>query len=451
MRSLMRQAALLCATALTLTACADEQSSAPTSPAVPRPSFALSSFPTTCDPKTLKSPAGDYAASSKDALLTVIGSMQTEYNKNGKGATLTNLAFDGLERLAAMRGSSALQKSGAAAKAGFDAVVKGFVGCMEDYITSSVAGRQEDFSTALGDGWMFEVRNATSAASDAAYEKGSSPYWSASANWGTMIAVAAPATTTATKRILIYGYDLSAYPYLLKDDKVAGNGFEIRTIPTKPTLSFGSNVTVGLCNIDAPTQGTFDTYRAEHKDNLLLKLSPQCARAGTFTPMASNMSFDAGSVFAVAKRAVDFFAPQPLHAATMFFVGSVGGAVSELSPSVIVNLQSVSMTFVSQPVNGYVNSPLGGNPGPSVRVQVTSFKGTPFPNVTVTIKVANNSGTNVAASGYTATTGSDGIATFPNLQVNKAGGYTLTASGAYDGLSGSVISNLFNVQNKAAP
>jgi hypothetical protein len=224
--------------------------------------------------------------------------------------------------------------------------------------------------------------------------------------------------------------------------------------PALSALQFSptSKLTIGICNLDATSEDVFNKYRTEHKANLLTAVDPTCLRGGTFSPVAANTGFTLQNTFAMVNRAVDFFAPQPAYAASMFFVGSIGGAVSELSPSVIVNLKSSVMTFESQPQDAFINSPIPGAPGGTVRVKMTTLAGTPLNGVLVKIRVQNNSGSFVASNGDEATTGLDGIASFPNLSVNKAGGYLLIASGTYDtDLSGSVISNLFNVKNKTAP
>lgn len=42
-----------------------------------------------------------------------------------------------------------------------------------------------------------------------------------------------------------------------------------------------------------------------------------------------------------------------------------------------------------------------------------------------------------------------GVASFPALNVNKAGGYLLTVDGSYDGITGKqALSNLFNIKNQ---
>jgi len=140
------------------------------------------------------------------------------------------------------------------------------------------------------------------------------------------------------------------------------------------------------------------------------------------------------------------FVPQPLNA-TALVVGIAGGR-GELSPTAAVFV-TPTPTFFSQPLDGIINKPLPGNPGPSVQVKVTNAANTPLRNAVVRITVFNNSGVNVAASGDSVNTNNDGIAIFSNLTVNKAGGYKLTATVSYDGIpGGQVTSDLFNVQNK---
>jgi hypothetical protein len=156
---------LVIASVAALAACGET----PTSSRNPRVARATTTTLTlTCDINGLKSNARAYAASNQDPLYTIIGDLQ-QLVKKGPSEAGTDKAFDGLARLAAMRGTTA--QLGTATGATFNALTLGFIGCMESYISSNVPG---DFSVAgaLSPGWMYEVRGKASDAAAGAYERG---------------------------------------------------------------------------------------------------------------------------------------------------------------------------------------------------------------------------------------------------------------------------------------
>jgi hypothetical protein len=67
----------------------------------------------------------------------------------------------------------------------------------------------------------------------------------------------------------------------------------------------------------------------------------------------------------------------------------------------------------------------------------------PLAGVTITLKVIGNSGS-FNVGGTTAVTDLSGVARFPNFYLDKAGGYTVTATSEF-GTASQVTSNLFNV------
>ncbi|HEY9514870.1 MAG TPA: hypothetical protein VIQ74_04245 [Gemmatimonadaceae bacterium] len=443
MRHSLRVASLLSATAIALVACGDPPAPAPTAPSNALSSASATALALTCDFVSLKSNARDYAASNKDELFTIIGDLQS-LSKNGPNAGATDKAFDGLARLAAMRGTSA-QKSTATGDA-FNNLTTGFLGCMESYITSTVPS---SFSVAgaLGDGWMYEVRGKDLVDGAAgSYERGASPNWAAEAphGWGASISASSQA-----KRFLIYGFRL---PNFITNDPKVGSAFEIATIPTiaSGALTFSSPLTIGLCDVDITS-----TLRLQHVSTILPMETLDCAAPPSFAARSASLELGALNPLSLARRAVAFLTPQQLHAA--FLVGGVGGAASELSPSAVIDMQSVTVAYGNPIANGLISRPLADTNGDPVRVRVTTLNGSPLPGVMVTIGIAGNSssiaffqdGTSAPSSVVTRATGADGIATFTNVFLTKAGGYQLVATGSFDGVAGAPsVSNLFNMQNK---
>lgn len=439
------RACLLVIATTALVACGERSTPpAPTAPHV-RTEITATTLPLTCDVRALKANARAYAASHKDPLFDIIDDLKS-LSKDGPNPAATDKAFDGLARLAAMRGTSA--QASAATGAAFDALTTGFLGCMESYITATVPS---DFSVdgALGPGWLYEVRGKDAVDGAAgAYERGSSPFWAAEApaGWGASISA-----TSQAKRFLIYGSRITDF---LTNDPTVGSAFELHTIPTlgSGVLSLSSPLLIGLCDVEVTP-----TLRVQHVGDILPLRSLTCSGPPAFASAATSPSrlLSALDPLSLAKAAVRFFSPRTANAALI--VGSVGGGISELSPSAVIDMQSVDLHFVHGVANGVISRPLADSSGNPIQVSVTTRNGTPLPNVVVTLGIVLNSSSiaflrdGAAAPSVTVsrTTGADGVATFDDVFLTKAGGYQLTATGSFDGVAGSpVLSNSFNMQNK---
>ena len=155
------------------------------------------------------------------------------------------------------------------------------------------------------------------------------------------------------------------------------------------------------------------------------------------------------SLTTIARGALSLLAPTPAYA---FSIGGVGGLPSGLSPfgPVQVQADSIVLTFTQQPSNGTISAPIA----PAVQVKATTSHGTPIGGVQITLHVVGNNGINAAVSTDTLEFTSDlpgaaGVATFTNLFVTKAGGYTIQATGSFSGsTTSSVNSILFNVKGQ---
>lgn len=429
---------VVAASIVTLAACNDPPTSTPDARVARSTATAIT---LTCDINGLKAGARAYAASKKDPLFTIIGDLQ-QLVKNGPSAAGTDKAFDGLARLAAMRGTNA--QLGTAAGDSFNGLTVGFLGCMDASVTSGVPG---DFSVAgaLGAGWMYEVRGGAGDAADGAYERGESPYWAAEASGGW-----SAASTSPVKRYLVYGYRLQ--DFLANDPKV-GSAFEVGTLPTIASgqLKLGSSLLIGQCDVDL----TNNTLRVQHVSTVLTLRELTCGAAPSFSSVSRSDADGSFSPLRLAQRAVAFFAPRELNAAMR--LGSVGGAVSELSPSVVIDMQSVDLLFMKPIADGRTRQALADASGNPVQVMVATHGGTPLPGVIVTLSIAGNSssiaffrdGSAAPSATVSRTTGTDGLVTFDNVFLTKAGGYTIVASGGFDGVAAAPFaSNLFNMQNK---
>ncbi|HEX2673938.1 MAG TPA: hypothetical protein VHM25_23845, partial [Polyangiaceae bacterium] len=354
---------------------------------------------------------------NSDPISTIISNMQ---KAQGDFTVMTPLGFDGLARLAVVRGDPALKKTGATATQG-GAAVKSFLGCMTvGSIPDSFAA---DIVSAMGSGGLFEVPAGTAGV----FARGETPFWGAQPDGSTW------ETSANNKRFLMYGFKIA---YAKDQFPVNGattlNGFDYKTLPVIGggiLAPFNPQVIIGVCELAGPSSS-----RIYHAGAILAGKNLSCPLSPPILASAASTEGGFLSVTSLARKALGVFVPQPLNA-TALVVGIAGGR-GELSPTAAV-VVTPTPAFISQPVNGFVNSPIPGSPGRSVQVKVTNGAGTALSNAAVKITVFNNSGVNVAASGDSVNTGNDGVATFSALTVNKAGGYKLTATVvSYDGIPG---------------
>jgi hypothetical protein len=384
----------------------------------------------------LRAGARSFAASNKDTLFTIIGDLQSIYKTKTNSQT-TEKAFDGLSRLAAIRRTT--DQASTATGATFNALTLGFIGCMETSIASKLP---DDFTVAaaLDTGWIYEVRGKSGVDAEAgAYARGSTDrYWAAEAPTGWAASIA---TTSDQKRFLIYGYPIA---FAVNDTKV-GSALELRTVPKIGAgLELSSPLLIGLCNVDVGT-----TVRVQHVNDVLPKQSLACT-PGDVAPLRIGFS-------GLVHRAVEWLSPKPAYAA--MFVGSIGGAVSELSPSIVIDMQNVNFKFVDGVGDGRNTRPLTDSLGHTLTVSAKTAGGTALPaGIVVTLAIVGNqsniaffkdgkNGAGVAT--VSRTTNDDGLPVFNDVYLTKAGGYQLNATGTWDGLPGTpVISNSFNIQNK---
>jgi hypothetical protein len=469
MRPLLRTSLALCAASAVLAACTDQPASAPTGPTVLRaPSFAASPLGNSgvCNVTDLKAYARAYAKKSNDLLVSTVGDIQGLLTKNG-GPTVasTDKAFDGLSRVAFIRGTSLQNPSVTGDQ--FDALVKGFLNCMLPIVYENAAELTGGFGPALGKGWVFEVRGKTAIDTDAgAYERGyTAEWWGAWPNtttWAGAITSsltdgAQPEPASIDKRMLIYGYRTSN----LAGGQVGGTSFEHRSIPkiinAAGATQFKVAATLGLCFFTTPN--TISSSRLNHADKFLTlpTAQPVCDAPVTDFVSAGGYAFGRMNPMRLAKRAAALFAPQPLYAATAFYGGgSVTGSPDDWSPSAVYDLSAFLLKDLGTIADGSLKKPLalttGGAPTINVKLTADTTKnaadGTP-----VVMSIAGNSSTIAFFSDNGAQTSAtvtryvkDGKVTFENVKLTKTGGYKLAFQVAFDGVSAfSVVSNSFNM------
>jgi hypothetical protein len=417
-------APLAFAAALVVSACAGERT--PPLPLAPNASLAAAPTASTCDISRTRSDAKAYFASNSDPIYTIINDLSQAYKADPASSTTLNKGYDGLARIAVARVTSGVEKSTATATQRA-VLALDFFGCMP---TTAPAGAdlQAALNVSSSAGGLFGVRGgATDPASAGLYSTGA-PTWGVqlqSGNWPQYGA-----------RFLVYGWPTTSSGSI---DQATPTGIELRTAPT---VSFASNpVLVGVC--DAQNSNV----RIQHSTTVLTKQTFNCPTPLTLASRDRNGS----GVTALLRAFGRLLAPSPAYAASML-VGGVGGLTGSFSPFTGIFADPV-ISFSGQPLDSYVTPAVvsGTNAHGYVEVYVRTAGGTPLANARVDLAVVGNNGS-FSASGTTAYTDATGHAEFPTFTIDKAGGYTISASAVFDGLaSAGVSANAFNVKNKTAP
>ena len=400
---------------LAFAACGTDRQESPLAPT--GASYAGGKAPATCSASLLSSDARNYFSNNKDTVYSLIKAVGDAYTA-GATASATDAGFDVLERV-----SVALTETGAISgdAAAGDKLVKDVMLCM------SVGTLPTGFSVAkaLEPSGLFAVRGGADDPNTAAASR-LAPYYGAEPSTGTW-------SDAAEKRFLMYGYRIPFAGFSV-ETPAADSAFELSTIPTP--INFDPAIGAGECTADDDA----GSPRFQHVGVVLAPYSLKfCDSVGLLTPEATGL-------FGFAKRVGSWFAPTPLYA----FAVRSGGLISGLSPggAVVFVADSVRLNFVARVPNAKVTS-LTAQFNPTIQVQAKTEKGTALGGVLVKLVVAGNSGSFTPPSDSLRTTDDKGVATFSNFYLNKAGGYTITATGTILGAdTKSAISNLFNVKNQ---
>ncbi len=382
--------------AVLLAGCSSEQSASRLLPTEAR----LSAAPVACSFPAIFSTASAYFV--QDPVFPLYEAFEEAYLAGGPNAA-TGPGFDLLARLGA--GADPVEGTPAQGSAFANAVLS----CM------SVAGYSAaiDFAPALGPSGLFAVRDGTTSAPVVSrLVIGGAPAFGAepsSGNW------------PLTGKVLFYGSLLSVPT--LAGETPSGAVFELTTLPSG--LTFNPAIRTGVCDVADPNAQILH----QHAGDQAVILPPAgipgfCSVSiGALQPMSS---------FALAARqVVDWLAPRPAHALSLAMParGGGGGLVSGLS-----EIGPVSFTSTVEWVVPPRNTKRSANPQfvPVVTARNVSANGNPISGSLMTITVSVNNG-NFTITGNTAVTNAAGIATFPNLRIDKPGGYKATVVSAVGG------------------
>jgi hypothetical protein len=386
----------------------------------------------TCSFSTANQDARAYFSNTKDPVFLLLDAQQTAYK--GGASAATSAGLDVLGRLGIAR------DSGLVSATSTDSLGSKFV---NDVLRCTDLTSGGDYSRALGDSGLFAVRSVgDQAAVLSRHLEDGIPLYGAepttSDGW--------KFTGGASNRALFYA---SPKVTTIKDPTV-GTVFDLQTLPTP--LAFDPQIRVGVCDM-ADTTG-----RIEHVHGSAVILP---RNDPTFCTGTSVMSESSGSLFASAAHEIaSWFTPRPAYAAARMMpvtkLGGGGGLVSglsEIGPVQVLEALSIDrIRNASVSDTALAHDTLStGEPNlttsqfnPIVRVRVATTKGTPIAGVTVILTVVGNKGS-FAADGGSAVTNALGYASFPDFNIDKAGGYTITAT--VPELGGDVVatSNLFNI------
>ena len=385
----------------------------------------------TCSFSTANNDAKAYFSSNKDPVFTLLSAQATAYK--GGAAAATSAGLDVLGRLG-LATDLGLVKSTATTALG-DKFVKDVLLC-----TDIVVAADADFSAALGEKGLFAVRAVGDKGvvlSRFELENGSPLYGAeptTSAGWSF--------TGSANDKALFY-----ASPVVTTIlDPTVGTVIDLKTLPTP--LTFSPAIRVGVCDMSVVGG------RIEHVHGSAVILPPD---KPTFCIESTGSVESSKSVFALAaKEVMSWLTPRPAYAASRSMVvtrlggGGLVTGLSEIGPVQVleaITIDSVPNAFVRDTAQALDGNPATSQFNPIVTVHVVTTSGTPIVGVTVTLNVIGNKGSFVP-SGGSAVTGPNGDAVFPDFTLNKAGGYTISATVPELGGDVSVSSNLFNISGQ---
>jgi hypothetical protein len=448
------------AVGLLLAACvADRDTTSPRS-APDAAAFAQGAQPQTCSPNTfsgtMKQSAGTFFSAGNDPVFDLISTMKTSWQTNGAAAAATTTAgLNILARIAAVRLTSEQvlsppSKFEAAEVAGGNLVYTVALCMTLGSVDAATATK------ALRTG-VFELRGGTAPTVNPADPTGPAiakpdvyPRWGVEPK-------TPGAWSSAYPRYLVYGVPGADLSELGHENPAVStfNGFDVASLPAD---FLKSSLRVGMCvNALIGNQATNTRTGA----NLLIHLGviePNSSPTATFcenAPSPPSASLSTSKWFAsIANRLSSVFTPASAFAGDddLRFDSFTGGGPSSWSPHVFAQFpgSDIVLRFSTQPVDGFIY------PATLKKFVVHAESALNpdhyFNGVEVTLRVANNSGLPAGACAHgtlKVTTTGLGDASFEDISILKAGGYTITADGSYSGITTlSKVSALFNIKNK---
>jgi hypothetical protein len=407
----MRRALPVLAVAALLAACAD--SSFPTDPDGPQLRPDRPPSESSCSPNSVRQAASAlFGANSTEVDLAQLITLQ-----NIGSDVATNAGFDLMAAVSALRGSTGWMETL------LDAAVElsvQLIPCM-DAATSGPVGAP-DFVAALSDDGTYQVRGGAADPTEDVL------------SWDGKAGVHAPPgwLTLLGGRALFLGHPTSTFATEISGGH-AYDWWRVRaTIAPAVPAQFASPAVVALCANDAPEGLTDAQLRVQH----LAK-----GDGGVILPVGSGGFLACTSIGArgtpgslgarLVLALVELVRPAPLYASAAA-AGGIGGLSTSFSPYEVVFPGVIEIAFGADPANAKVNVPIKAIGGGEITVLVTGEQDTPWQGILVRITGVINNSTNLALCNAEAETDAQGIAHFPDLTVNKAGGLYLIATTVED-------------------
>lgn len=446
--------------ALGLAACSDRQSETPTSP-----DFAAANKPA-CSYSKLKQDVnaewpvstGGATKDTNTAVNALLTSMQNAAQQNPADSNV--ITVTGFRIIQSVAIAASTKQAGTTPAAGSTLAIDLF-SCM-DVPPSSVPG---SFVSALGTSGAFGVRARTNTDSDPLDTRDGA--WTVSpvgSPWATVAARAANDTGGASAAkisgqakdlFLIWGQPVDPTNFTGDILLNTGGPSPVFLWSSTPQQTFtatnppGPGIQVTECVPNASDLG-FVQHNSGNTAVILATATVSCPSGVTaYLRRAPN---------SVLQKLRSFFSPELAYA-----TGGTGPSTkgSHLSPWGVVNPGQLKLTNVSSPAkqSNQVGVALQDGKGQPLSVTPTSAAGTSFGQSGgfVWVEAFNNQGVNVLVCNNWAYTDATGKATFTNMYLNKAGGYTLVFKTLAQ-VSGGIGTNftagntaLFNVKNGTVP
>ncbi len=405
-------------------ACVDAGHQGPTATAPD--AFLAKGGPAACAYSTLRSNARSYL-SNTDVILDLIRLLD-EAERSGDAALFQDAGLNVLARLAAARNEGIANEAATGA-----ALALGTLTCINATPLPTLAELTNTLGTDANGG-VFEVLGGPNDPTGPAIAANAVPRWGAEPQIGGWT------QAVPNKRFILYAYRITFATFTNEDPALLdpnnedefGTAFELRSIPANFLTNFPL---VGVC-VDNP-----DEYRMQWQNSILtLQQVEFCDPSFTLARPPAAVPQRA---LAVAKRALEWLAPTPLHASALA-VGGTAGLPSGFTPFGAVKLSAATIKLnIDRIANGNRRTPM------TITVRAASAKGHPVDNVLVRLLVAGNKGVGSDGEyellGVQGPTSNGGVVTF-NVLLDKAGSYTIRAEGFFN--QNSALPTLFALSNR---
>lgn len=389
----------------------------------PPPSTGLS-----CSFNTMKNDVNNYfVLADRSAVQDLITLMKSQYSGAGN-ALSTGTGFQILDKIAGAHNGTTPP---AGTPADGSKLANDVIACLD----ASIVGMPTaitDFAVALGSKGAFEVRGGSTNDGVSMFTKDAHGVIKPSA--------AGFKAWTNSEQLLFYAAPISNT--FLKEEKVSTVGYRWETVPVRH--AFTGFATIGMCVFsDRPTDRVQEvsTGVARVLATNIVGTGLQCSAASDAVALGAF-----GRVVDLARK---LFMPEAAYAGQQG--GGTGGLLGGLSDLGVVTSAAPALTF-SNVADGRISDLM-----PVFTVTAKTANGSTFAGMTITLSVTGNAGSfNVYQTvdgvenpnpNPTAVTDINGVAHFDNVRIDKAGGYTLGATGSDGDYSGSpTTTNLFHIK-----